>query len=73
MLNELLAACPCGKVPDLLDIVDANQGGKWAYVQGSCCGQWAIEFRTQYAALESDECKRLAAQAWNEAPRAANG
>ena len=67
-----LAACPCGKIPPSLCLMDAGQGGKWAMVNGGCCGEWNIEFRTQYAALDSDECKRLAREAWNSAPRAAN-
>ena len=71
-MSDVLAACPCGKIPTELDIYDANQGGKWANVVPNCCGEWMIEFRTNYAALDSEECKRLAREAWNEAPRAAN-
>ena len=70
--NVGLAACPCGNVPTELGITDANQGSKWAFVTGDCCGEWTIEFRTNYAALDSDECKGLAVEAWNTAPRAAN-
>lgn len=66
---DKLLACPCGKVPTELGIADANQGGKWAFVHGDCCGEWMIEFRTDYNPLESDECKRLAREAWNSAPR----
>jgi len=71
-LNVELAACPCGKTPTDVDIYDACQGGKWANVQPNCCGEWMIEFRTNYEALDSVECKRLAIEAWNSAPRAAN-
>lgn len=67
-----LAACPCGKTPDTLIITDAGQGGKWAMVCGNCCGDWMIEFRTGYNPLESDECERLARDAWNAARRVAN-
>ena len=67
-----LAACPCGKTPQELYIVDGWQGGKWAWAYGGCCGEWHIEFRTGYNDLGSDECKRLAREAWNAAPRAAN-
>ena len=70
--NAVLAACPCGKTPTDVDIYDACQGSKWANVVPNCCGEWMIEFRTNYAALDSDECKRLARDAWNSAPRAAN-
>ena len=67
-----LAACPCGNTPNELGIMDANQGGKWAYVVPACCSEWLIEFRTNYEALDSAECKFLAREAWNAAPRAAN-
>jgi hypothetical protein len=64
-----LNLCPCGKVPNKLDITDAGQGGKWANVMGDCCGFWEIEFRTEYSPIESDECMKLAIEAWNDAPR----
>lgn len=70
--DAVLAACPCGKTPTDVDIYDACQGGKWANVVPNCCGDWMIEFRTSYHALDSAECKRLAILAWNHAPRAAN-
>jgi len=61
--------CPCGATPNKLLIVSAGQGGKWANVLGDCCGEWAIEFRTQYKPLDSDECMALAVEAWDKAPR----
>ena len=64
-----LAKCACGKNPTDVSIYDATQGGKWANVQGNCCGEWMIEFRTNYLALDSDECKELAIAAWNDADR----
>ena len=65
-----IAPCPCGMTPDKLCITGAGQGGKWANVGGKgCCGEWEIEFRTDYYALDSDECMNNAIQAWNEAPR----
>lgn len=67
-----LAACPCGQTPTDVHIMDAAQGGKWAFVLPNCCDEWTIEFRTNYAALHTTECKRLAVEAWNSAPRAAN-
>jgi hypothetical protein len=64
-----IAPCPCGKIPIELYITDANQGSKWAYVNGDCCGEWMIEFRTNYYNLDSPECRELALEAWNTAPR----
>jgi len=66
----MLKICPCGKTPDVLSITDANQGGKWACVSCDKCGEWTIEFRTQYCIGE--ELVRLATEAWNEAPRHEN-
>lgn len=69
--NELvIKPCPCGKTPKKLYIHDTGQGGKWANVNGDCCGEWEIEFRTGYHSYDSDECMALAIAAWNEAPRA---
>lgn len=68
--GKVASACPCGRTPtSSLQIADAGQGGKWATVSSDCCGEWKIEFRTNYAALDSDECRRLAREAWNAAPR----
>lgn len=39
---------------------------------GDCCGEWSVEFRTQYKPADSPECYALAVQAWNDAPRAAS-
>lgn len=69
MSANKIAPCPCGKTPTELGIYDANQGSKWAFVNGNCCGEWMIEFRTNYTALDSDECKKLARDAWNASPR----
>jgi hypothetical protein len=68
-MSDSLAHCPCGRPIEELNITDAGQGGKWAWVAGNCCGEWSIEFRTGYHALDSEECKRLAREAWNAAPR----
>lgn len=70
MQTNEIKPCPCGKVPTELFLADANQGMKWAFASGDCCGEWIIEFRTNYATLDSDECKRLALEAWNGTPRA---
>ncbi len=67
---DKLKPCPCGRHVSDVDITDAGQGGKWANVSGNCCGEWTIEFRTQYLDLASPECKALGVEAWNEATRA---
>lgn len=64
-----LARCPCGAIPTELVISDAGQGGKYALVQGNCCGKWMIEFRTEYADLDDKKCFSLAVAAWNSATR----
>jgi len=69
MANTKLKPCPCGITPTDLCIVDAGQGGKWAYVYGNCCQYWEIEFRTEYNDLESDKCMELAIYSWNIATR----
>lgn len=61
--------CPCGQTPKELFITNVNSGTKYAYVYGSCCSQWEVEFRTEYRDADSDECMQLAIEAWNEAPR----
>lgn len=68
--NTELLPCPCGKIPTRLYVSDAGQGGKWANVSGDCCGEWTIEFRTGYNALDSAECMEFAIMDWNSAPRA---
>ena len=62
-----LKPCPCGKIPNSLLIAD--NGAKWAYVFGDCCNEWHIEFRTSYNPIDSDECMKLATEAWNLASR----
>jgi len=63
MLN--LKPCPCGRTPKDLFIVD--NGSKWAYTYGDCCGEWHIEFRTMYNPITSPKCLELAVEAWNAA------
>ena len=67
--DYILKPCPCGKTPEKLYISDAGQGSKWALVSGGCCGEWSIEFRTSYEALDSDKCMEYAVQSWNETER----
>jgi len=67
-MPELLAPCPCGKTPEDLGI-DPGDTCKWAWVHGDCCGEWNIEFRTDFYEVDSEECMVLATKAWNDAPR----
>ncbi len=60
-----LRPCPCGVTPNNLHIY--LDGGKWAWVYGTCCAEWSIEFRTNYS--DGEELQKLARDAWNEAPR----
>ena len=69
LLDKQIKPCPCGAIPKELLLYDANQGSKYAFVQGDCCGEWMIEFRSNYLDLESDECKELALLAWNGSSR----
>ncbi len=68
-MGEQLKPCPCGETPSKLHITGNGQGYKWADATGDCCGEWSIEFRTQYLAHGSPECMELAIEAWNGAPR----
>lgn len=65
---EELKKCGCGEIPEGLQVAHTATS-KWAWVSGTCCGEWSIEFRTNYHDIESDECMKLAMQAWNLAPR----
>ena len=67
-----LRECPCGRPIDDIIITENGLGGKWAWVSGNCCGEWSIEFRTNYLNINSDECRQLAVAAWNYAPRSYN-
>jgi len=60
--------CPCGNTPDSLSIYEGISS-KWAWVYGDCCGEWSLEFRTGYNPIDSQECRELAEEAWNDAPR----
>lgn len=62
-----LKPCPCGQIPKSVSIAD--NGSKWAYVSGDCCGEWSVEFRTQYHRIDTDKCMALAVEAWNAAGR----
>ena len=63
-----LKPCPCGKTPNKLCVSESNTS-KWGYVCGDCCGEWNVEFRTDYRRLDTKECMELAIEEWNSAPR----
>lgn len=67
-----LARCPCGAIPEALGIMDTGQGRKYMACMGTCCGEWMIEFRSDYHQQDSAECMERAIEAWNRAPRMAN-
>ena len=66
MKNEL-KSCPCGKTPTAINIYGTDS--KWKWVSGDCCGEWSIEFRTNYAKDGSSKLNNYAKEAWNDAPR----
>ena len=68
-----LAVCPCGEIPEKLCVGESASGSKWAMVNGYCCGEWNVEFRTYYEPLDSEKIMRLAREAWNAAPRGKGG
>jgi len=61
--------CPCGKIPEDLSIQDIGQGTKWAIAIPTCCSEWSIEFKAMWNSFDSKECKKLAIESWNKAPR----
>jgi len=62
-----LRKCACGAVPETLSIMEGGCS-KYAWCACRVCGEWSIEFRTGYT-QDLDELKKLAAEAWNKAPR----
>ena len=67
-MSAKLNKCPCGEIPDELHIIEGNSF-KWAWVSGSCCNEWSIEFRTEYNDIGSDKCMESAITVWNGATR----
>ena len=64
-IEKKLNPCPCGKTPDELSII--GDGGKWSHVSGSCCGEWEMEFRSNYFDSNNPECIAVATERWNNA------
>ena len=63
-----LKPCPCGQIPDQIGVMDGHSV-KHAFAYGTCCGEWYIEFRTDYKRADTPECMALAVAAWNGTPR----
>ena len=53
---------------DSVCVIEGNSS-KYMHVVGVCCGEWMIEFRTNYHPADTEECLALAVEAWNNAPR----
>jgi hypothetical protein len=59
--------CFCGATPGQLAITEGSSS-KYAWAACEWCGEWSIEFRTNYS-QDLAELQELAAKAWNNAPR----
>ena len=64
-----LKRCACGATPTRLAIEGTEN---YRYARATCdeCGEWSIEFCTEWQELTSERCSELAREAWNDAPRA---
>lgn len=69
LASDALLACPCGKIPETL-MYSEGETCKFAWVAGSCCGEWWIEFRTGYEQHGTLKFRDLGKDEWNKAPRA---
>ncbi len=63
-----LKPCPCGQTPKELCLEEGHTS-KRAWASCEFCGEWNIDFRTNYKGLASPECRELANLSWNRAPR----
>ena len=63
-----LQPCPCGATPQSLGISQECNGSKWGWCACGVCGEWSIEFRTDYS-QDPKVLQARAAEAWNRAPR----
>lgn len=63
-----LAKCPCGCTPSAIVVVSEDQS-KWSYACGDCCGDWHIEFRSNYFKSDDARLQILANEAWNNTTR----
>jgi hypothetical protein len=62
-----LRRCACGADPEQLVITEGSCS-KYAWAACDSCGEWSIEFRTNYS-QDPAELQQLAAKAWNAASR----
>ena len=68
-----LKTCPCGAVPERIAIhSEAGKQAKYAYASGSCCNEWSVEFRNDYAEIGGAESMAAAIEEWNMAKRGAS-
>ena len=63
-----LKPCPCGKTPEKLEI-DGDEFWRESYVQGDCCGEWAIQYHNHCITDKQEENVKRATKAWNSATR----
>jgi hypothetical protein len=68
MKKQRLQPCFCGRIPKRLCISEGHSC-KYSFASGDCCGEWMIEFRTEYRRDDDPKLLELAAKAWNAAPR----
>lgn len=64
-----LKPCPCGSTPTSLHVFDGDTY-RYSRAYGDCCSEWGIEFRSDNHPRDDERVKRLAVEAWNDAPRA---
>lgn len=70
LLPTEIRPCFCGATPSQLAITETSLSSKYAWAACEWCGEWSIEFRTNYS-QDSAELQQLAVKAWNCAPRRA--
>ena len=61
--------CFCGATPTQLMVTETSSS-KYAWAACEWCGEWSIEFRTNWS-QDPAELQQLAVKAWNYAPRRA--
>jgi len=66
-MTEKLNKCGCGEIPEYL-MTESGSSCKYAFVCGSCCNEWSIQFRSTYT-RDDDKLMELATTAWNNASR----
>ena len=64
-----LKPCPCGAVPNSLFRKSKRPNSKYAYVSGTCCWKWTIQFPLLGKSIFSKGAEDQAIDVWNNAPR----